>query len=505
MLFFSILDAGFILNAKRAMVLAVALILLTLAFAGCLGSGGKVDNTQDVSDDAIPSSPQTPDSSSVTRSELPTNECQRPWPSRIDMIQIPDSMVTGQTYIFKAQLFVQNFDANCNASPWWYGVDAPITWTFSNGNGITVINHTKSCSVYGIAKVAFLCPEGGLWTAVAHWLGNDNYAEAEGRSIVPATPADECFTNLGINGPYDLGTEAPYWSGRNDAIADPFWFNSSELSQVQPIIKNNHYYYMRLSADALQAYVDRMLQAGWGANGVDRSAIAAVWVMEISAPGILPSDVVVFAGEGNSTEGGRMDLKSFTQMNDTTLATVLDTAPYERAISLMTGDPNLTSMHAEVPSLVNFQKPGNYAIAYYLIDQTTKVQISPQLRLAANVSKAPAQEACEKPWPSKLEILSQPESMTVGQAYTFQTRTTFQDFDGSCNPTPWYGAAKLSVAWSFSSDQGEELDYECMTTIDGTCSVDFQCPSLGVWTVTAQWAGNGDYQGSSVSVTIVSS
>ena len=158
-------------NAKKVIALAIALTFLALSLTGCLGSNNGGGNAL---------------GSALT-------QCAKPWPASIDIIQVPNSMIVGQTYSSKCQMYVQNY-YNCTPSPWWYAVDTPIAWTFNN-NGTTMTNESITNDPYGIASVNFNCPSAGNWTIVARWAGNANYREAEGQANVSAT-SDYRFTNV---------------------------------------------------------------------------------------------------------------------------------------------------------------------------------------------------------------------------------------------------------------------------------------------------------------------
>jgi hypothetical protein len=85
-----------------------------------------------------PTPTPTPKATPTPEPEKERVQCDKPWPSKIDMIKVPTSMVAGETYTFKCQMFVRQYNTYCEILPWTYGLDAPIVWTFKNGNGISV-------------------------------------------------------------------------------------------------------------------------------------------------------------------------------------------------------------------------------------------------------------------------------------------------------------------------------------------------------------------------------
>lgn len=114
-------------------------------------------------------------------------QCDKPWPSKIDMIEVPASMVAGETYTFKCQLLVKTYDVYCKVSPWLPGVDAEITWTFKNSNGVSVSIESTSSLKDGIATVEFPCYMAGQWSVEAHFPGNAKYMKVDGHATTKAT------------------------------------------------------------------------------------------------------------------------------------------------------------------------------------------------------------------------------------------------------------------------------------------------------------------------------
>ncbi len=113
--------------------------------------------------------------------------CDKPWPSKIDMIEVPSSMIAGETYTFKCQLLVKTYDVYCKESPWLPGVDAEITWTFKNSNGVSVSIESTSSLKDGIATVEFPCYMAGQWSVEAHFPGNAKYMKVDGHATTKAT------------------------------------------------------------------------------------------------------------------------------------------------------------------------------------------------------------------------------------------------------------------------------------------------------------------------------
>ena len=122
-----------------------------------------------------------------TANEGGNKVCAMPWPSKIDMIQVPTSMIAGETYTFKCQLFVKTYDEYCKVSPWKPGEDAEITWTFKNSNGVSVSIESTSSLKEGIATVEFPCYMAGQWSVEAHFPGNEKYLKVDGHASTKAT------------------------------------------------------------------------------------------------------------------------------------------------------------------------------------------------------------------------------------------------------------------------------------------------------------------------------
>jgi hypothetical protein len=113
--------------------------------------------------------------------------CDKLGPSRVDMVSVPTTMVAGQTYTFECQLFVREYNIYCELQSWRPGLDAAITWTFTNSNGISVSVESTTSLSDGTASMEFPCYMAGTWSVEAHWAGNAKYLAVDGHATVKAT------------------------------------------------------------------------------------------------------------------------------------------------------------------------------------------------------------------------------------------------------------------------------------------------------------------------------
>ncbi len=117
--------------------------------------------------------------------------CSRPWPSEVNIINKPDTLVPGQTYSLQARMMVQNYDANCTASPWYFATNTQMEWTIAGTSGQTSVTDGN-----GVATIQFVCPSEPNVTVTASWAGNSGYKEASATvSLATQSSAEKVLIN----------------------------------------------------------------------------------------------------------------------------------------------------------------------------------------------------------------------------------------------------------------------------------------------------------------------
>ncbi len=152
------------------------------------------ETTQESAPEATPEPSTNPEptlNSTYVATPDPSPVCGKPWPTKIEWVQTTNNMTVNESYFFRARMSVQNFDGKCEPSEWYYALDVPIQWVFTNENGDQARMVKNTCSIAGISNVTFICPEPGNWTVTVHWAGNDNYLEATESATVQAAYAAE--------------------------------------------------------------------------------------------------------------------------------------------------------------------------------------------------------------------------------------------------------------------------------------------------------------------------
>ncbi len=223
----------------------------------------------------------------TSKDEKPPVPCNnpKPWPSRIDMIQAPTSMVAGQTYTFKCQMYVQNYDEHCKLTPWWYAVNTKITWTFTNDNGVSVTKDSTTSNPNGIATVEFPCYMAGHWTVVARWAGSANYVETEQRASVSATGNTVYWNGFWVTVEkwYKTADMNKYPPEFQTYVVDPV-FVKLRVKNAQPTINTNMYPFYNLyvtdtDGNAYQGVSGRVSgTTNWFADGLAPGAETTAWV-----------------------------------------------------------------------------------------------------------------------------------------------------------------------------------------------------------------------------------
>ncbi len=230
-----------------------------------------VISSSNVGSETTPTSDQTP------------VQCSKPWPSKIDMIQVPESMVAGQTYTFKAQMCVQNYDTYCRLSPWYHAVNTPIKWTFTNVNGVSVTKDSTSNDPYGIASVDFPCYMAGHWTVTASWTGNANYIEAVQKTSVMAT-GDTVYWNgfwVTVEKWYKTNDPSNYPTGFQDQVQDPVFVLLKVKNAQNTINTNMHFGNLYVTDTDGQAYYGVsgcFMGTNQFTDGLTPNTEAKVWV-----------------------------------------------------------------------------------------------------------------------------------------------------------------------------------------------------------------------------------
>ncbi len=210
-------------------------------------------------------------------------QCNMPWPSRINMIDTPSSMIAGQTYTFKCQLQVRTYDTFCKPSSWLPGVDAEITWTFTNSNGVSVSIESTSSLKEGIASIQFPCYMAGTWSVEAHFDGNAKYLAVDGHTSVKATGNTVYWHGFWVTVEkwYVTADTSKYPIDFNWMVNDPV-FVLLKVKNAQDVINTNLYipdlYVTDTDGQAYWGFQGRFMGTNDFTSGLAPGAEAKVWV-----------------------------------------------------------------------------------------------------------------------------------------------------------------------------------------------------------------------------------